>query len=258
MRVEGPLFDDERARRENPAFFARVEGRSPFVTLKLAVSADGKITGSPGVRTAITGPEANAEVHWLRAGFAAILIGSETALVDDPLLTVRGSFQPRVLPIRVVLDGRGRLDPGARLLAEPSGPPVLVFTTEAVDPDWKRALLERRAEVVVVASGRTGRGVDPRAVLHELAAREMDSVLVEGGARVASAFLRAERVDRFWLFRSPEPLGEDGVGAFRGNDAVSRRWRKALRDGVPPEGWEPLVDDAHLGRDRRSIWTRSD
>lgn len=171
----------------------------PVVTLKIATSLDGRIGTASGESQWITGPEARAQGHRLRAASDAILVGVETVLADDPRLTTRlPEGEAGADPLRVVLDSRLRTPPFARLAQAGT----LIVTTREV-----QAVGE--AEVVRVAADAAGR---PRveAVLDLLSSRGVKSLMVEGGGRVAAAFVAAGTVDRIEWFRAPLLLGGDG------------------------------------------------
>jgi diaminohydroxyphosphoribosylaminopyrimidine deaminase / 5-amino-6-(5-phosphoribosylamino)uracil reductase len=212
-----------RVRRQNAAFFRAAEGRGPFVALKLAVSLDGRLGEEAERPTAVTGPAAAAEVHRLRAGFDAILVGIGTALADDPRLTARGSPVPRVPPVRAVVDTEARLPPGARLLAAP-GPPVWLLCAPDADPARVAALVAAGARILPVP--RAGGGLDLQALAACLGAEGATSVLCEGGGRLAAALLRAERAHRLYLFIAPRFFGEPGPPAFPGTlPGADAGWR---------------------------------
>jgi diaminohydroxyphosphoribosylaminopyrimidine deaminase/5-amino-6-(5-phosphoribosylamino)uracil reductase len=183
-----------------PFLVRHVLGR-PAVTLKWAASLDGKIATASGESRWISGPAARRRALELREEHDAILVGSGTALADDPRLTRRlGRASGPIL--RIVLDRRLRLPPSARLLREPG--PALVYT-ESGDAARAATLAAEGAEVVRLAA------VEPVEVLADLARRGVQSVLVEGGAEVAASFLAAERWDRVVAFVAPRLLG--GAGA---------------------------------------------
>jgi diaminohydroxyphosphoribosylaminopyrimidine deaminase / 5-amino-6-(5-phosphoribosylamino)uracil reductase len=186
------------------------------VTLKLATSLDGRIALASGESKWITGEEAREEGHRMRARHDAILVGIGTALQDDPELTVRlkgHDDQPQ--PLRVVLDTRLRLPPDSKLAATTGKGPVLVFCQPGADAE-KRAQLE--AAGVTVAEAILGDdGLDPGAVLSALAGAGVETLMIEGGGRVAGSFLYAEKVDAIAWFRAPILIGDDGapgVGAL--------------------------------------------
>lgn len=169
----------------------------PRVTLKLATSLDGRIATATGESQWITGPEARLQGHRLRATHDAILVGVETVLADDPELTVRLQGYEAGHPLRVVLDSRLRT-PGT---AKVAGGNTLILTTAAPHPIG-------HAEVRAVAAV-DGRPAIP-AVLDALAARNVGSILIEGGGRVAASFIQAGAVDGIEWFRAPILLGGEG------------------------------------------------
>lgn len=181
ISVETGLGADE-ARRDMAGFLTRITKKRPQVILKMALSADHKIAGGVGQRTAISGPEAKARVHLLRAQSDAILVGLGTVLADDPELTCRLPGLEARSPVPFVLSRSGDLPPGSHLA-------------------------RRGAEVL--------RGSVPD-VLADLGARGINRLMVEGGARVARSFLEAGLVDQFHLIRASGTLGPQGVDALAG------------------------------------------
>ena len=169
----------------------------PRVTLKLATSLDGRIATATGESQWITGPEARLQGHRLRAAHDAILVGVETVLADDPELTVRLPDHAGPHPLRVVLDSRLRTPATAKVASGNT----LIFTTST-----PRAI--GQAEVVAVAADDGRPAVS--AVLDALAARNIGSVLIEGGGRVAASFIQARAVDAIEWFRAPILLGGEG------------------------------------------------
>ncbi|WPZ33277.1 bifunctional diaminohydroxyphosphoribosylaminopyrimidine deaminase/5-amino-6-(5-phosphoribosylamino)uracil reductase RibD [Thalassobaculum sp. OXR-137] len=187
----------------------------PAVTLKLAASLDGRIATATGASRWITGPEARARGHLMRARHDAILIGAGTAAADDPELTCRLPGLEAQSPVRVVLDSNLSLSPTSRLMATAGQVPTWLVCRGDV-PDRRQADCSRfGATVLPVAGDGEGRpAVD--AVLAVLAGGGINSVLVEGGAAVAAAFLRADAVDILALFRAPVAIGGDGRAALDG------------------------------------------
>ncbi len=201
----------------------RTVGR-PLVTLKLASSADGRIATVTGESQWITGPAARAHGHRLRATHDAILIGSGTALADDPALTCRLPGLADRSPVRVVLDRRLRLAPDTALAGTARDLPTTVLTAPSHDQERRRRLEDRGVEV------RTYDGT-PASALADLAAAGITRLLIEGGAGVAGAFLRAGLVDRIVWYRAGLVIGGDGrpavepIGALRLDEMP--RWRRA-------------------------------
>jgi diaminohydroxyphosphoribosylaminopyrimidine deaminase/5-amino-6-(5-phosphoribosylamino)uracil reductase len=220
---------EEEARAQNAVFFHRASGAArPFVALKLATTMDARIADHTGRSRWISGEEARDFVHWLRAGFDAIAVGAHTARTDDASLTVRGEVEPRRVPRRVVFDRSGEL-PNSLALVRTAGSIPTVLITESVGPSVRLADLEVAGVVVHrVTSLRTG--------LEALRASGIDSLLVEGGGRLAGALLGAGLVDRYYWVQSPLWLGDSGVPAVSGLEGTSlmeaERWRVVERQAL--------------------------
>ena len=195
----------DHAERQNRAFVAAMRLGRPHVTLKAAMTLDGRIADRQGESKWITGEEARASAHRLRSECDAIVVGVGTVLRDDPALTVRRERPWPREPYRVVLDTHARTPAGARLIAAATPARALVITGEGARPDRVAALRTAGATVVPVET-RDGR-VDPRAALAALADREVRAVLVEGGSDVHGAFVDAGLVDRVAVFVAPRLLG---------------------------------------------------
>ncbi len=204
----------EAARRAHAGHIRRMRNRRPHVTLKLAVSADGK-AGLAGRRpVAITGEPARARVHLMRAMSDAVLTGIGTALADDPSLTCRLPGMADRSPVRVVLDSRLRLALDTRLVVTAWETPLWVVTDEPAAADREGALRAAGAEVLRVpaADGR----LDLAAVLGRLAERGITRLMVEAGPILAAAMLSADLVDEAALLRSARVIGGDGIDALEG------------------------------------------
>ncbi len=178
--------------------------KRPSVTLKLATTLDGKIATANGVSRWITGEEARRVVHELRGGHDAVLVGIETALKDDPELTVRLPNYEGYQPTRVILDSRARLPLTAKVVQTARVIPTLVVTTV----DLPQAMLAAQVKQVKVPSKH--QRVDLEAALEALSAAGIENLFVEGGGVVATTFLRLGFVDRLEWFRAPTILGGDG------------------------------------------------
>ena len=280
VRVDGPFGEPRDWAAENPSFFhAAAQVGRPFVALKLAVSLDGGIAPPGGRRAWLTGPEARAEVHRLRAGFDAVLVGRGTWEADDPSLTARGPVTPRVPPLRVLLDRRGRVSASARALDPAAGAPSLVATSPDRAPRLRDRLKER-AEVAAVPPAHGARpgkgdppGLDLDALLRELARRGVASVLCEGGGRLAASLLARDLVDRLYHFAAPVFLGARATPAFPLPPIVPSTGADALRDAAaaaapslsglsgaspPPvqRGWKPAAPPLRFGDDTLTVLDR--
>ncbi|MCZ4107347.1 RibD family protein [Brevundimonas diminuta] len=169
----------------------------PRVTLKLATSLDGRIATATGESQWITGPEARQQGHRLRAVHDAILVGVETVLADDPELTVRLHDHAGPHPLRVVLDSRLRTPATAKVASGNT----LILTAAA-----PHAIGHTEVVAVAAEDGRPAIS----AVLDALAARNIGSILIEGGGRVAASFIQAGAVEAIEWFRAPILLGGEG------------------------------------------------
>jgi diaminohydroxyphosphoribosylaminopyrimidine deaminase/5-amino-6-(5-phosphoribosylamino)uracil reductase len=225
IEVVGPV-DEQAVRDLDPVFFHAhsAEGaRRPFVALKLALSLDARIADRDGRSVWITGEEARAETHRLRAGFDAVAVGIGTALADDPQLTVRGDAIPRIPPARVVFDRALRLPLDSTLVRSAGEVPVFVVGEEAASADAARALEAAGVSVLTPAPGLERALVS----LREAGVRSM---FVEGGAELASSLLRAGVVDRLYLFYAPVFLGPGALSPFAALESppidAAPRWRR--------------------------------
>jgi len=207
------------------------------VTLKLATSLDGRIATATGESRWITGVQARAAVHRLRGEHDAVLVGIETALADDPELTVRLDGFCGRQPARVVLDSRQRLPLTAKLVQTARAIPTYVVTTAAPSP----ALLEAGVSVLQVEAVGDGRP-DLEAALRALLAQGLQRLFVEGGGQVAGGFLRCGLVDRIEWFRAPMVLGGEGrpaIGALAlSNLAAAPRFSRTEVSALGEDLWE--------------------
>jgi diaminohydroxyphosphoribosylaminopyrimidine deaminase/5-amino-6-(5-phosphoribosylamino)uracil reductase len=195
-----------------PYWVATVKGR-PFVHLKLAMSADGKIAPAKGPTRWLTGVPARRYAHRLRRRYDAVLVGVETVLKDDPALNVRlGSSNPPQ-PLPVVLDSRARLPTSSKLVARKlGGKAPLVLCSDSV-ADYRVQILRETGAVVERIPPTSSGLLDLHHATKVLWKNQIQSVLVEGGSRVTGAFLRAGLVDRVSLIVAPLFLGKRAVPA---------------------------------------------
>jgi diaminohydroxyphosphoribosylaminopyrimidine deaminase/5-amino-6-(5-phosphoribosylamino)uracil reductase len=226
--VSGVLEDE--CRRLNQGFITRVTRGRPLVTLKLALSLDGRIAAASGDSQWISSPASRALVHRWRSEADAVMVGAGTVLADNPRLTSRitGGRDP----VRVVVDGHLRCSPRARVFVERSTASALLVTTIANVARAKRRHGSARVEVLgcPARSGERGRQrsdqMDLRALMRELGRRGWCNVLIEGGAHLAGSALDAGIVDRVAFFVAPIVIGDgtpavEGLGFARVRDAIA-------------------------------------
>lgn len=215
IAVEAGVLADQAAAL-NAGFFLRITAGRPLVSLKLATTVDGRIATGTGESRWITGEAARRTVQCMRARHDAVMVGSGTALADDPLLTVRlPGLVPAGFPgpVRIVADGRLRLPLTAALVATARQTPTWMLTTREADRGRIAALTDAGVVVIAVPADPAGQP-DPQASLRALAARGITRLLVEGGARLAASLLRAGLVDRLAWFHAPALMGDDARPAI--------------------------------------------
>ena len=210
VEVRGGLLRKEALSQNAPYFFWRDKGR-PWVVLKWAMSLDGKIATAGGESQWITGAKARARGHSLRRRVDAVLVGTETVLADDPLLTPRPAGGRT--PLRVILDRRGRLPMKLKLLSHPRvagrGRRLYVSVSGANSARRLGELERRGVETLLLPSAVAG--LDLGLLLAELSKLEISQLLVEGGARLAGAFLRDALVEEIATFVAPKIIGGEGA-----------------------------------------------
>jgi diaminohydroxyphosphoribosylaminopyrimidine deaminase/5-amino-6-(5-phosphoribosylamino)uracil reductase len=245
--VLGVRQDESRAM--NAAFETHVRTGRPFVIVKSAASLDGKTAAADGSSRWITSPEARADAQRLRAWADAIVVGSRTAVQDDPALTVRDrAFALARPPLRVLVDTAGRVPADGRMFD--GSAPTLVATTDHAS-DERIARWEGAGAQVVVLERHHAGGVSLEALVDHLGKRDVQGLLVEGGATLAWSFVRDDLVDRFVVYLAPRILGgaaAPGIvmgGGFTPVDAGRRVVFERI-DRVGPD----LRVEARVHRDR--------
>lgn len=199
---------EAEARVAQEGFLSKVTRARPMVTLKLALSWDGRIATATGESQWITGPQARRRVHAMRANHDAVLIGGGTARADDPSLTVRGLGVAHQ-PVRVVLSRRLDLPLSGQLAQTAGAVPVWILHGADADQGLVSAWRGLGAEVIETPV-RAGQ-LDPRAALQALSARGMTRVFCEGGGAVAASLLSADLADRVALFTAGLAIGAEGM-----------------------------------------------
>ncbi len=206
ITVESGLMESE-ALRLNRGFVKRMQAGRPWVTVKLAMSLDGRSAAADGSSQWITGEAARQDVHRLRAEAGAVLTGIGTVLADNPALNVRLEHYSGLQPRRIVLDSRLRMPASARMLTIEG---ITTVLTCADSRESTAALLDAGAQVEVFPAN-AGR-LDLQAVLDWLGSQAVNEVLVEAGAELAGAFLQAGLADEVITYLAPKLLGDSGRG----------------------------------------------
>lgn len=235
---------EAEARVLNRGFLMRVTEGRPMLVLKLATSLDGRIATATGESRWITGPQARAEVHLMRAQADAVLVGAGTARADDPRLDVRGLGLASLSPVRVVLAGTLALPETGRLAESASDAPLWLCHHAGADAARRAFWAERGATLIEVPA--TGGRLDLAEVMQELGRRGITRVLCEGGGELAAALLTADLVDEIVAYAAGLMLGAAGtpsVGPLALEQlALAPRFK--------------MVEVAQTGPDIRSRWLR--
>jgi diaminohydroxyphosphoribosylaminopyrimidine deaminase/5-amino-6-(5-phosphoribosylamino)uracil reductase len=212
----------EQTQKLNEAFVKYVVSERPFVIAKCAATLDGRIATRTGDSKWVTGEEARRFVHRLRHAVDAILVGVNTVRTDNPSLTTRLPGGPGKDPVRIILDTHLSIPPDAGLLRQASDSDTILVAGEAVGAD-KKAALEHPGVRVLESALKNGM-IDMHALMQQLGAMKITSVLIEGGSRVLASAFAAGIVDKIFFFYAPKILGgDDGVPICRGRGAEVMR-----------------------------------
>lgn len=237
---------ESQARLVNPGFYKRMQTGLPWVTLKSAMSVDGRVAMASGESQWISCSHSRADVQRLRARVEAIVTGVETVLQDNPALTVRPELWPDAVagdhalagwswpsgfaplqPLRVIVDSRLRTPPSAAILRQP-GKTLIA----CIDRDGEKAVaLEQAGAEVLLLPARNGR-VDLLALLQELARREVNEVLVETGGQLSGSFVNEQLVDEWICYMAPKLMGSSArpVLALPGIESMQQAHSLQLTD----------------------------
>jgi diaminohydroxyphosphoribosylaminopyrimidine deaminase/5-amino-6-(5-phosphoribosylamino)uracil reductase len=240
----------QQARRLNDAFAHSIQHHRPFVTLKAAVSVDGKLAPPPSTRTTtapfwLTGTAARADAQLLRHDSDAILTGIGTVLADNPSLTDRTNLPRRRPLLRVILDTHLRIPLDSALVSQSSS--LLMLCSVNAPADREAALDSRNVEVLRIPADAHGH-IDLRAAFHALAQRNFLSVLVEAGSALNASLLRANLVDKLVLYYAERELGLDAVPFAAGFDspyAIQQRLTHISRAAFPSD-ITPNAEDVRI------------
>jgi diaminohydroxyphosphoribosylaminopyrimidine deaminase/5-amino-6-(5-phosphoribosylamino)uracil reductase len=216
-------FLEERCRELNEAYFKHIRTGIPLVTLKFAQSLDGRIATKTGRSQWISSPQTLRLAHKLRSIHDGVLVGIGTVLADDPSLTVRHVKGQN--PHRIVVDSKLRIPLGAKILNDKDVDRTIIVATEGTNRKKAQNLHHLGAEILWVAKDHRG-GVDLHDLLARLGRMGITSVLVEGGSKIITSFLREGLADKIVIVMAPKLIGK-GVEAL--GDLKIRDLRKALR-----------------------------
>jgi diaminohydroxyphosphoribosylaminopyrimidine deaminase/5-amino-6-(5-phosphoribosylamino)uracil reductase len=237
--TEGVLTNE--ATHINAGFLKRVTQGLPFVTLKLAASLDGRTATATGESRWITGPEARRRVHAMRLSHDAVMVGSGTALADDPDLTVRDMGAVRQ-PVRIVFDRLLKHSPESRLGRTAKDHPVWLIHGPAAPEAARKSWKATGATLIEVPE--TYGHLDLTAALQTLATKGLTRILIEGGSKVAAALVKAGLVDELAIFTGGVLIGSEG------HPLLDLLGLKLLTDAP-----RPMLQKAHaVGADVYSVW----
>ena len=231
---------EERCRELNEAYFKYIQRGIPLVTLKFAQSLDGRIATKTGRSQWISSPKALRLAHKLRSVHDGVLVGIGTILVDDPSLTVR--LVKGKNPRRIVVDGRLRIPLTAKVLNDEGVDKTVIVATEKANRRKAQGLKNLGAEILWAAKNQRGE-VDMKDLLEKLGRMGITSVLVEGGAKIITSFLRERLADKIVIMIAPKLIGEgiEAVGNLETRDLnealrISKMKTRRLGEDIVTEG----------------------
>lgn len=232
---------EERCRELNEAYFKYITNGIPFVTLKFAQSLDGRISTKTGHSQWISSPESLRLGHTLRSIHDGVLVGIGTILVDDPGLTVRLARGKN--PRRIIIDGTLRIPLRAKVLNDEGVDKTIIVATERANREKAQSLQDLGAEIVWARENQRGK-VDMEDLLGKLGGMGLTSVLVEGGAKIITSFLRERLADKIVIVMAPKLIGEgiEAVGDLEIRDLdealqISRMKTRRLGGDIVIEGY---------------------
>jgi diaminohydroxyphosphoribosylaminopyrimidine deaminase/5-amino-6-(5-phosphoribosylamino)uracil reductase len=228
----------DRATREHAGHITRISNGRPRVSLKLAVSADGKVGLAGRKPVAITGEAARARVFQMRAMSDAILVGIGTVLSDNPILNCRLPGLTERSPLRVVLDSRLRVPLSAAVIGASKDNPTWIFASSKASSVAEEILVQKGCKVFRV-SEQNGK-LDLKEALKILAAEGITRLMVEGGPIVTASFLVSDLIDEAVLVRSKKTLGIDCIDALEGMplSALTERFELRRREKIGSDLFE--------------------
>lgn len=228
IEVEVGILEEE-AKKLNEVFIKYITTKMPFVTLKIAMTLDGKIASYTGDAKWISGEASRRKVHQLRGEVEAIMVGSGTVLADNPMLTARGQeifTQPR----RIVLDSRLQIPLDAKLVQTAKEFSTIVITSQNADNKKIKALQAKKVEVWEMLL--RDNHIDLFSVMKKLGEMRIDSVLLEGGSTIGFAAIQAGIVDKIQIYIAPKLLGGEKAKTALGGQGIAK-----IKDAVDVKNW---------------------
>lgn len=213
VKVEVGLFGEE-AKEINLPYIKHITKRVPFVAIKMAMSADGKIATRKGESKWISGEESRKLVHGMRSEFDAVMVGANTVRTDDPRLTTRGIKEGRN-PIRIIVDSNLDVNTKSNFMKDADKAKVIIATTETASKQKIKNFESLGARVLVC--GKKNGEVELNGLMRELGKLDVQSVLLEGGSELNASAIEAGIVDKIYFFIAPKIIGgRDAKGPVGG------------------------------------------
>ncbi len=222
IAVKRGVLEDE-AKELNEVFIKYTTKKMPFVIVKVAQSIDGKIAANTGDSKWISSPQSRRYVHQLRGRVDAIMIGANTVMKDNPLLTVRNQAKILKQPVKIIVDSGLRIPINAKIFSGESPAKVIIATTKKA-PKIKIPKLKKIGAEILILKDKNGK-IDLRQLMKELAKRAITSVLVEGGGTLIGSLVDAKLIDKYLFFISPKIIGgKDAITSVEGSgvDKISQ------------------------------------
>ncbi|MDP4094611.1 MAG: bifunctional diaminohydroxyphosphoribosylaminopyrimidine deaminase/5-amino-6-(5-phosphoribosylamino)uracil reductase RibD [Bacillota bacterium] len=196
---------EEEAKKLNEIFIKYITQKVPFVIMKTAMTLDGKIAAASGDSKWITGESSREYVHIMRDRVSAIMVGINTVIKDNPMLTARLPNKKSTDPVRIIVDSKGRIPPDSNVLNVLSNAGAILATTTAITKEKEKKLSDKG--VRLIKTERKDGQVDLSLLMRELYKLEIDSVMVEGGGSLNYSCLQAGIVDKVMMFIAPKIIG---------------------------------------------------
>jgi len=244
ITVDVGLMEKE-AYRLNEGFFKHITTRKPFVTLKAAMSLDGKIATGSGQSRWISGELSREYVQELRRSVDAVIVGIGTVLSDDPRLTYRHKSSGKT-PMRIILDSKARTPLDARVMKDKAAGTIIAVTSSA--PGAKVVKLKKAGAEVITCKAKNGK-VDLKALMTELGKRGILSVMLESGGRLSGAAIEAGIVDKVIIFIAPKIIGgEKAPSPVEGKGVTDLINARHLRDVTVKRLGHDIVVEGYIGK----------